>query len=119
MLNAKSTAPWTHLIGKGDKQSNKVAVRHRTDRACLSETAGSSATITPLGPMLLPLATVLGLTGAGTSSVLRSRRDTPYRRDAGHYQNHARRSLGPRPAYLECTCSAPTVSGPLSRFLCK
>jgi hypothetical protein len=30
---------------------------------CLSEIAGSSANIAPVGPMLLPLATVFGLTG--------------------------------------------------------
>jgi len=35
----------------------------RAGRARLSETAGSPATYPRLGPMLLPLATVLGLTG--------------------------------------------------------
>jgi len=47
-------------------------------------------TIAALGPMLLPLATVLCLQGAATSAIRRSRRDTPYPAlSPDCYQNHA------------------------------
>jgi hypothetical protein len=55
---------------------------HRAGRARLSETAGSSAIHAAFGRMFLPLAMVLGLTGAVRSWVLRSRRDTPYPRSS-------------------------------------
>jgi hypothetical protein len=45
------------------RQLNVAARGPAQGRARLSETAGSSATIAPIGPMLLLLATVLGLRG--------------------------------------------------------
>src|ERR1700746_340392 len=55
-----------------------------------------------------PLATVFGLTGAVTSSVLRSRRDTPYQRGRQTAtKNHAPFSLG---LHLKLTRRA--VAGP-------
>jgi len=60
----------------------------RAGRASLSESAGSSATHPPLGPMLLPLATVLGLTGCSyvLGPAVRRLPDTPYLRGRRYYQ---------------------------------
>ncbi len=77
-------------------------------------------TIAPLGPILLPLAMVLGLTGAATSAIQRSRRDTPDPRPSRDcYHNHA--PLQPRtPSYVDAHGRLPVrdcrTRGPPSSY---